>query len=174
MNHPLFLHLSLFVGVGPLQHDISRKHTGRTAQKPKKYSVKCMDSLTTVWYAKRTLGKWMSKSCWFACTTFANIASSVQLNLSTCPLPCGWYAVVWVHVIPNNEQRCWTTALVKLAPTLWILCGTPYRHTISSTSTMARVVAFVECSGKVSTQLAMRSVTTKIYLRLLDDPAVGP
>ena len=53
------------------------------------------------------------------------------------------------------------TALVKLAPwSLWMLVGTPLRHTISSTRAVASVVDSVERNGSASARLVNRSVTT--------------
>jgi len=115
-----------------------------------------------VQYANSSLGKWLSQSFWFSLKT---LASSVQLNLSTCQFSCEWYAVVLVRSMPNCLHKLVITSLFRLGPwSLWRYVGTPYWHTISSSSSLARVSESVTQRRKASNHMLNKSVITTMYL----------
>ena len=83
------------------------------------------------------------QSLWLPFTAFASIASTVLLNLSTCPFPIRWFADV-LYDQYAKYYKYWITSEQKYVP--WSLCTLsepPKWQITSSTRILASAVATV-------------------------------
>ena len=91
-----------------------------------------------------------------------NASLSLRCILSTKPLDCGWYAVVWFSLIPRVSDMPLQRAEVNCGPLSEVMIlGTPKRETQLYMSAVQSAGAVVSVSGIASGHLVYRSRMVK-------------